>query len=195
MRARRRLPTAASAIAVVAVLGLAGALAVWLAVRDPGDGAAAADVIDGEEPTTTTTVPCLPLHADYDGDPGNGCEAAPFGPDDGTELGSDEPVEANLVPEDDRDTYTVAVIDEFQVFCDGTLEITLTAPPEVGQKVEVFDGEELLGEAGSLDGQPGTVEIEEPSCGGDDTTELEVVVSTVAGRTADRYVLERSGSF
>ena len=193
MATRRRLPAIAAVVLVVAVLAGAG---VWIAGRDGGADPAAASP-DEEGTTTTTAPPCLPLHGDYDGDPSNGCEAAPFGPDDGTELVEGEPIEANLVPEDDRDTYTVAVTDEFQVLCDGTLEITLTSPAGAGQQVEVFDGEELLGKVNSLDGQPGTVELEEPSCGGNDTTELEVVVSRVDGTalSAETYVLERSGSF
>ncbi|MGH2685656.1 MAG: hypothetical protein ACRDJP_09350, partial [Actinomycetota bacterium] len=102
---------------------------------------------------------------------------------------------ANLVPEEDVDSYTVEVSDDFQIFCEGTLEITLTAPPLVGQKVAVYDGDELLGEARSLDGQPGTVEVQESRCGSDDSTELSVVVSTVTGHSAEPYILERSGSF
>ena len=188
MSARRRMPTVA---ALFLLLTVGAGLALWVAARDGGaDPAAAAG-----PSTTTTAPPCLPLHADYDGDPSNGCEAAPVGPDDGAELLPGEPIEANLVPEDDRDTYTVAVTDEFQLVCNGRFEVTLTAPPLTGQKVEVFDGEELLGQARSLDGQPGTVTLDEPSCGGDDAAQLEVVVSTVTGHSADTYVLERSGSF
>jgi len=188
VRARRRVPAALAVAAALVVIAAGGA---WLISRD-GDGEAAAAL--AADPTTTT-MPCLPDHADFDGDPANGCEAAPTGPADGAELVDRKPIEANLVPEDDVDTYIVAVSDGFQALCNGTFEITLTAPPLVGQKVEVFDGDELLGEARSLDGQPGTVELEESSCGGDDSTELEIVVSTVTGHTADPYTLERSGSF
>jgi hypothetical protein len=76
-----------------------------------------------------------------------------------------------------------------------TSSSVVSLPPLVGQKVEVYEGEELLGEARSLDGQPGTVRLQEPSCGGNDTTELEVVVSTVTGHTVETYTLEVAGSF
>jgi hypothetical protein len=197
--------------------GIAGVLAI---------GVAAAVVAGDDEsppatvatPTTpSTAAPCDPLpyqpcggrpapftdgrvcvdgHADYDEVRENGCEAAPdvFEPN-GTAL--DAVLEANLVPADDVDQYTVAVDDHLQLLCDGTLKLTLTAPAGVAQRLDVLDEDgTVLGSASSADGQPGVVRLQEPSCFRDDAGTLTARVTSVGtDRSAAPYHLERAGSF
>jgi tRNA A-37 threonylcarbamoyl transferase component Bud32 len=135
---------------------------------------------------------CTQDHADYDGNRGNGCEAAPDTVDGSTLA---ERLEANLVPADDVDRYQLPVDDGFQLDCGGRLRVTLTAPKGVAQRVEVLDGDQVLGVAASADGMAATVELTEPSCGSDDSTTLVARVTTVSGRSSSPYTLKRSGSY
>ena len=137
---------------------------------------------------------CLEGFDDYDGDPDNGCEAAPDGLADGTPL--TDRVEGTIVPRDDVDTFTVEVRDERQLLCDGELRITLTAPAGVTLRLEVLEDGEVLGQATSADGVAASVTLREPECFFDDTTTLQARVSPVGSdRSAEPYVLERRGSF
>ncbi len=95
---------------------------------------------------------CTDDHADYDGNALNGCEAAPDTVD-GTKL--TKSLTADLVPTDDIDRYPFHVTDSFQLFCDGSASVTLTAPDGVAMRVEVVDGDTPLGTAVSRDGTPG----------------------------------------
>jgi hypothetical protein len=135
---------------------------------------------------------CIKDHGDYDGQRANGCEAAP-------DLVDGQPVvdrvEANLVPADDQDRYPLQVSDEFQLICGGRLEVVLTSPKGVAQRIEVLSGEQVLAVAASADGLPARVELTEPSCGSDDSATLTLRVSTVSGQSAEPYVLETSGSW
>jgi tRNA A-37 threonylcarbamoyl transferase component Bud32 len=207
-RARRRAPmVAALAVALVAVIAGTG---VWWANRPAASSVRGPDTAAG---TATSTPGCTPLryrpcgqpaapftdgerciedHADYDGKRPNGCEAAP-------DLVDGQPVvgrlEANLVPASDQDRYPLEVTDEFQLICGGRLEIVLTSPKGVAQRLEVLSGDEVLGVAASADGLPAEVELTEPSCGSDDSATLTLRVSTVSGHSAEPYVLESSGSW
>ncbi|MDY7105012.1 MAG: serine/threonine-protein kinase [Actinomycetota bacterium] len=174
------------------------------------------------EATTTTTVPttttttCTPLplelecgvpapntdgevclddFADYDGEVANGCEAAPDDPDGNT---LDDTLAANLVPAEDVDVWSFEVGDGINLRCDGRLEVTLQAPNEAIMRLDVREDDadgDLRGSAISSDGEESTVTIRE-SCVGDDAGTYVAVVSWIGPqRTADPYILERSGSF
>jgi len=207
-RTRLRGPwPALIALALIATVALgATALAVVRAHPSRGDGAAAA--------TSPSTVACQPLayqacgqpaapftngvacvgdHADYDGDPANGCEAAPDTVD-GTTL--TRSLTANLVPADDIDRYPFHVSDSFQLLCDGALDVSLTAPAGAAMRLEVLHDGTPLGSAVSRDGHRATVTLDDPSCLGDDGTDLQARVSWVdRARTAAPYTLSRSGSY
>jgi hypothetical protein len=150
----------------------------------------------GTEPAPNTDGrACIPEHADYDLDRLNGCEAVPDGVD-GTGLGRDSEIEANLVPAEDVDTYPVDVGDRFQLLCDGAVRLTLTAPPGVAQELTVLhEAGEVVETAGSTDGHPATIELSERSCFGDDSATFEARVSTISGHSAEPYRLERVGGF
>ncbi|MGN6694378.1 MAG: serine/threonine-protein kinase [Aquihabitans sp.] len=201
-------------VVVVVLLAGAAALAV-LANSDGNQGRLTPTTVSTTDRPTTTTTTCAPLpfqpcgeepapntdgrvcldgFADYDGDPANGCEAAADGLADDSKL--DGVVSANLVPTDDVDTYLLDVGDSFQFLCDGTLHVTLTAPPGVIQRVTVLDGDRVLGTKSSSDGDPATVDIGDPDCIFDDATTLRVRVESVGSdRSPEHYEPEATGSF
>ncbi|MGZ4708897.1 MAG: protein kinase domain-containing protein, partial [Acidimicrobiales bacterium] len=208
-RGSRLWPTVA-AVVVIALVGLA-ASAFALARSRSGQGSGAAATVTTESPSTTACVPlayqacgapaapftdglrCTDDHADYDADAANGCEAAPD-PVDGTKL--TKALTANLVPADDIDRYPFHVTDSFQLFCDGSASVTLTAPEGVSMRLDVVDGDTPIGTTVSRDGTPATVDLPDPSCLGDDSTDLQARVSWVGDpRSATPYRLERSGSY
>ena len=136
---------------------------------------------------------CVDDYADYDGDPANGCEAAPDEVD-GQPLA--DSIEANVVPADDIDTYPMEVEDHLQLLCDGQVTVTLEAPPGVVLRLEVRDSEGVISEATASAGTPGVISLAEQECGADDKEVLEVVVRPIGSdRVADDYVLTRTGSF
>ena len=161
----------------------------------------------------TDGVACIADHGDYDGDPANGCEAAPVVVDPDT-LRDGKAVSANLVPEGNIDRYGFAVIDKWHLSCDGTIEVTLTAPKGASMHLEVLkgsaasDGSDLspltaLKGATSSDGRAATVTLTEPSCpdvgflgGEDDATELVARVTWADDRRTDaNYRLTVTGSY
>jgi hypothetical protein len=138
---------------------------------------------------------CIDLYADYDDNSTNGCEAEPDSVD-GTKLVDARPIAANLVPEDDTDTYDLEVDDRFQLGCDGELRVTLTAPAGGAQRLELLRDGHVVARAASADGQPDTAVLGDPECGNDDSDTIQARVSTVGtGRTAANYRLTRAGSF
>jgi hypothetical protein len=149
---------------------------------------------DGETAPFTDGRVCTDDHADYDADARNGCEAAP---DDLDGAALDDQLSPNLVPANDVDEFSFDVDDHYHFSCDGTVEITLTAPPGVSLRLQVFDDDGTeLGTAVSADGEPGSVRLAEPQCGGDDSTTLTARVSSIGSdRTAASYSLTRSGSY
>lgn len=199
------VPTIAAAVAVGA------GLTIWAAV-DTADGTGASSA----QPSPTSTPECVDLpyqpcggpvapntdghactgdHADYDGEPGNGCEAAPDDLD-GSTLEDEVPIRANLVPADDIDRYPFSVGDRLHLTCDGTLVVGLTAPEGVSMRLDVLEDGQILGSATSVDGSPAEVVLVESSCFGDDSADLVARVSWVGeDRSAQSYRLVRSGSF
>jgi hypothetical protein len=101
------------------------------------------------------------------------------------------------VPGDDVDEYPLAVSDRFQLGCDGTVHLTVTAPAGTTVRLTVLaeDGTGL-GEITSADGVPGTLGVREPDCGGNDGQTLTVRVAGVGSdHSAADYTIETSGSF
>jgi hypothetical protein len=142
----------------------------------------------------TDGVRCTDDHADYDTDAANGCEAAPDRVD-GTTL--TRPITtADLVPDADIDRYPFHVSDNLQLFCDGALHVTLTAPAGVSMRLDVLEGGNPLATTVSTDGRSATITLDEPSCLADDGVDLQARVSWVGGaRSAAPYALERDGSY
>jgi eukaryotic-like serine/threonine-protein kinase len=208
-RPRRRASTRRSRTAALGLLAgvvAAGGSGVWLTSRHPTETA----LPSRPEPAPCTPLPyqpcggppapftdgrsCLALHADYDAVTGNGCEATPDTQTDGSTL--DRRVTANLVPADDVDTFALPVDDRLQLLCDGFVRVTLIAPPGTAQHLDVLDAAgELLASATSADGARAVASVQEPRCGGDDSGTLTARVTTVRGRSAQPYRLERSGTF
>jgi hypothetical protein len=209
-----RLWPAVVAVALVALVALAATTVTLLRARTTGEAAA-----NDPGPTTTAgpTTPsstCTPLayqacgqpvapftdgvkctddHADYDADPANGCEATPDTVDGRTLTRS---ISANLVPANDIDRYPFHVDDGFQILCDGALDLTLTAPEGVSMRLDVVRKGKPVGSAVSTNGRAATVTLDDPSCFGDDSTDLQARVSWVHdARTAAPYTLDRSGSY
>ena len=204
LRPRRRI---AVVVALAAVLALAATGVTALLIADDGDVEATA--------TTTTAPPCEPLpyqpcgaepapntdgrvciddHADYDGDPANGCEAAPDQAD-GTELV--DRIAANIVPADDLDLYPLTIEDAGDLLCNNTFRLRLVAPPGVSLRVELTDDEgRSFGEATSSDGTPGELAVEDPRCFQDDGGGFIAEVTPIGtDRSAESYILTRTGSF
>jgi hypothetical protein len=137
---------------------------------------------------------CLEGYEDYDGDAANGCEAVPDGLADGTPF--EDRIEGTIVPRDDVDTFSMEVGDGRQLLCDGRFTVTLTAPAGVALRLEVLDGDEVLGQATSADGVAASVGLDEPECLFDDSGTLTARVSPIGSdRTGAPYRLERRGSF
>lgn len=137
---------------------------------------------------------CLGDTEDYDGVAANGCEAEPDDLD-GTPLR--DRVEANIVPVDDVDRFLVRVEDEGDLLCNNTLRLRITAPAATTLRLELVDeDDELVGEAVSADGVPGEIAVSDPRCFQSDSGDYTAIVTpTGTDRTAEPYVLERSGSF
>jgi tRNA A-37 threonylcarbamoyl transferase component Bud32 len=223
--ARGRRPWRVAVAAAAAGVALLGAgMALGAVVLGDDDAAARADgggevfagpgtvaVTEAPTPSTTACVDlpyqpcgaprpapftdgtrCVEGRFDHDGDPANGCEAVPDGVDDAE---VDDVLAGTIVPEGDVDRVLVPVPDRFQLFCDGRLRLALTAPEGVVLELTAFDDGEPVGSARAAAGAPGELVLDEPSCGGDDSTTLEVVIRAVEGRSAGEWVLERDGSF
>ena len=100
------------------------------------------------------------------------------------------------MPTDDVDEYPVEVPDNFHFSCDGTVTFDLIAPAGTTLRLEVLDGDTVLGEATSTGGATATLRLRERQCVGDDATTLTARVTPIgAGRSAQDYVLERSGNW
>lgn len=148
-------------------------------------GAPAAPFTDGRE--------CVDEHADFDGDPVNGCEAAPD-TQDGTTFA--RTIVANLVPNDDVDRYPTPVGDDLQILCNGVFEVTLVAPTDASMRVDLIVSGEIVDTAVSNRDRPAQVSAEDPSCFASDEREVTTRVSWAgAARTSEPYELRRSGSF
>ena len=147
-------------------------------------------------PGTDGTV-CLAGFEDYDEDPANGCEAADDGlPDDAPFPESMASISGTIVPRDDVDTFAMDVGDGYQLLCDGTFTVTLTAPEGMTLRLEVLDGDALVDETTSADGIPSGVSIGDPDCLFSDARVLIARVSPIGtDRNGRTYLLERAGSF
>lgn len=107
-----------------------------------------------------------------------------------------DPIERTMVLRDDVDTFALAVGDGSQLLCDGRFTVTVTAPAGMTVRLEVFDGDEMLGETTSADGVPSSVRLDETECFFSEARTLTARVSPIGSdRTGGQYRLERSGSF
>jgi hypothetical protein len=208
-------PTRRSKItaAVLAGIGIVAAAAVIIVgmtlLRD--SGASTSDAAALETPTSTECAPqpyqpcsgpvapftdgvrCTDDHADYDGEPANGCEATPDA-QDGTTFS--RRLSANLVPTDDVDRYPTPVSDDFQILCDGSFEVTLLAPQAASMQVDLIVNGEIVDTAVSSKGQPAKVHADDSSCFTSDERQVVTRVSWAGdARTSEPYELRRSGSF
>ena len=236
-RPRRTWTSAALGATIGAAATVAVLVAVTVAIARSDDGAGSAQAASV---TTVTTAPeppcqdqpykpcgsdaapftdgvqCIAEHGDYDGDPVNGCEAAPDLADPDA-LREAKVVSANLVPATNIDRFGFHVVDNFHWTCDGTVEVTITAPKGASMHLEVFKGSvaDVTGEAGSptgssrsldgvtsSDGKAATVTLHEPNCldgglfGDDDATDLVARVSWADDRRTDaNYRLTVTGSY
>jgi len=203
----RRGNVVAAAVAAVAIVAASIAVVAGVVAARGSDPVAAV-----VESTTTTT--CTPLayqpcgqpvaphtdgrvctddHADYDAVATNGCEAAPDAVD-GTTFS--KRTVANLVPANDVDRYPTPVTDDFQLLCNGSMSVTLTAPPDASMRVDLVIDGEIHDTAVSTDGRPATVRADDPSCFGTDEPEVATRVSWAAdARTSAPYELRRDGSY
>lgn len=218
---RKRLSTSALLAGLVALVAFAGIAGLVIdagsgrgPLREPGDATPLPSTTSpssppeptcvplpyqpcGEEPAPNTDgVACIGGHGDFDGDATNGCEAVPDDNVDGMEL--DGEVTGNIVPADDVDEYSLHLVDNFQLRCDGRATVTLTSPEGSIHRVTVIgeDGDEL-GTAISSSGTPGVIVLREPNCFHDDTTTVTIRVAAEPGSvpTSDSYTLTASGSY
>jgi Protein kinase domain len=134
---------------------------------------------------------CVDDHADYDGDPANGCEAEPDSRD-GEPLV--DRIQASIVPADDVDTYPLALEDGIQTVCDGVVVVRLDAPPGMELQLDVLLYDEVVQQAAAVNGAPAVVTLSEEVCG-PDAVEFELMVRPVGeDRVPAEYVLSRSGN-
>ena len=143
----------------------------------------------------TNGVACIQDHADYDGSPLDGCEAAPDTVDGET---FDQPIQANLVPATDVDRYPFHLSRHFHLLCDGSAKVTLTAPAGVSMRLEVIDSTKgkVLGQAVSRDATPASVDLQPDDCYGSKGADLVAQVAwSGTARSAADYTLSRNGSY
>jgi serine/threonine protein kinase len=210
-RGRRWWPVLAAVATVVAVV----ALGTVMGLTSSNGSGSGGTKLPASLKTTATTAACSPLpyqsctqtmpapftngrvcidgHADYDGNPLNGCEAAPDTVADNTVLTPDRPILANIVPADDVDTFRVYLTDHFQLLCNGAASITLTAPAGVADRVDVLRGNDVVASAVSYEGEPATARVDDPSCIRDDSGWYTARVKGVGGHSAADYKLTVSG--
>jgi hypothetical protein len=209
---RRKTPIVAGLVTLGVVLAAAGVLALRGSSHATTSKRVPAAATPAMVPATTPCMPllyqpcgkppaaftdgqvCLPGHADFDGNPDNGCEAASdYTP--GAILAPHQAILANLVPADAVDTFRTNVHDSRLDLCLGQFHVTLTAPAGVTDRVEILQGNEVLATAESHDLQPATATADEPSCFHDNSGWLTLRVSSVLGRSAADFRLTRSGSW
>jgi tRNA A-37 threonylcarbamoyl transferase component Bud32 len=116
---------------------------------------------------------------------------------DGTPLVDGQPIVANLVPAGEVDTYPMTIEDHLAIFpfCDGEIDVTLTAPPGATEQVRILDHGRLVTQAVSSNGAPATAAFPKPGCFPDHGGTYTVSVRGLAGATSADYRLERNGSW
>jgi hypothetical protein len=134
---------------------------------------------------------CPEGSADYDGDPGNGCEAVQDDAD-GQILG--DQLEATIVPANDVDRYPIDV-HEGGPGCQGTVMVTLDVPAGMELELVVLGDNVTLGSAQGTADSPAVVSIGPERCDEDGVRlSLDAEVRAVGdARVADPYVLQVVG--
>ena len=208
-RRRRRWPVWAATGGLAVGALLAAAIVASRETGDPGPGpattAGAAPCTDlpyqpcgqAEPAAGTDGRRCLADFADYDGERDNGCEAvADSLVDEEPFPEGAEPIEGTIVPEDDVDTFAMAVGDGSQILCNGRFIVRITAPEGMSLLLEVLDDGQVIDETTSAGGVTGTITLNEQECLFSEARTLVARVSAVGtDRSGDPYRLERSGSF
>jgi Protein kinase domain len=173
-----------------------GAGAATLTGDDGGpsqDASASTTGNAAEDPPGDPAVPttCPAGTADYDGDPGNGCEAVQ---DDRDEATLSDQIQANIVPARDVDRYAVEV-NEPGPGCQGTVMVTLDAPAGMELELVVLGDDVALGSARASVDLPAVVSLGAERC--DETgarLSLTAEVRPVGdSRVADPYLLQVVG--
>ncbi len=101
-----------------------------------------------------------------------------------------------IVPRDDVDTFAMDVGDGYQLLCDGSFTVTITAPAGMTIRLEVLDDGEVVDEVTSADGITAQVTLGDPDCLFSDARTLTARVSPIGtDRTGDTYTIDRTGSF
>ena len=121
----------------------------------------------------------------------------PADPVDGTPLVDGRPVLANLVPAGDVDTYAMAIQDHLAVFpfCTAEIDVSLTAPPGVADRIRILEKGTVVASATSSDGVPAVAAFPKPDCLPTHTGTYQVQVTSVSGSSTADYRLERTGSW
>jgi hypothetical protein len=131
---------------------------------------------------------CVDDHADHDGDPANGCEVAPDELDGTVLMLPDDEVEATIVPDDDADSYPLAIDDGFRQACSTGFEMVLDAPPGLDLVLDVTVDGVLAGSMTVPGGESGPLAVTDPCAPtGTGTTpappgEVQLSVSAVNGQ-------------
>ena len=191
-----------SAVAVV-LAGVVAAAAIGAGAAtltgDGGGGDSSQDSLgsttgsDAANPPGGSASPgtCREGTADYDGDPGNGCEATQDDVD-GSDLRSR--IEANIVPARDVDRYRVQV-SEPGPGCPGTVMVTLDVPDGMELELVVLGDEVSLGSARGTSAMPAAVSLGAERCDETGTPlSLAAEVRPVGeARVAAPYLLQVTG--
>ena len=206
---RRRRWRVAVGAGAAAVLTVATVAAVAIGLGAPARGARASGPRSvsclplayqpcGSAPAPHTDgASCDPGWYDLDGVAADGCEAR----SDyvaGTVLTTDAPVQANLLPASATDTFTTHVSGDSLALCWGSLNVTLTSPPQAAEQLTVWHGRTQVARAVSTDGTPATATVSKPSCFGGDAEDLTLTVTSVAGTaaaTATDFTLSRDSGW
>jgi hypothetical protein len=115
---------------------------------------------------------------------------------DGAVLAADHPIVANIVPANEVDTFRVYLTAHFQPLCNAEASITLTAPPDVADRVEVLSKGKVVATAVSYSALPSTARVKDPPfpfCFHDTSSWYTVRVRSLAGHSAASYKLTVSG--
>jgi eukaryotic-like serine/threonine-protein kinase len=183
-------------LAGVVAAAAIGAGAATLTGDDGGsrqDSAGSTTGSDAANPPGGSAQPgaCPDGTADYDGDPGNGCEAVQ---DDLDGAVLSDQIQANIVPARDMDRYAVEV-NEPGPGCQGTVTLTLDVPAGMELELIVLGGGMSLGSARGTADAPALVSLGAERC--DETGvpfSLAAEVRPVGeARVADPYLLQVTG--
>jgi hypothetical protein len=128
---------------------------------------------------------------------GGAASSLPADPVDGTPLVDGQPILANLVPAVDVDTYSMVLQDHLAVFpfCTAEVDVSLTAPAGVSDRLRILAQGQVVASAVSSDGVAAIAGLPKPDCLPTHSGTYEVQVTSVTGYSTADYRLERTGSW